>query len=289
MVKETLRVYLEPDILATARAGQFNVMNKIKSAAEQIGWRLEWRDEADFSPARGGFALRHLPPVKGPHVRSLRRAYHYPFWSIEPTHERWDFRVARSRFDPAALDGDAARGFLERLRGRVLPGAKITAGEHVLIALQGRISEHRSFQSMSPLAMVETIAQTGRPCVATLHPREYYAPEDLEALHALGARFANLSIGGDTSAILQSCAAVATMNSAVAFNGYILEKPALLFAKIDFHHIALRPDQITQAPAHSPDFARYLFWFLREMSLNAAAPDIETQIIAAWRRGGWPV
>ena len=287
MAKETLRVYLEPEILATARAGQFNVMNRIKAAAEQIGWRLEWRDESDFSPSRGGYALRHMKPVTGPNVLSLRRAYHFPFWSIEPTHERWDFRVARSRFDPETVDGDAARAFLARLRARVMPDARITDGDHVLIPLQGRILEHRSFQAMSPLAMVETVAQTGRRCVATLHPREQYEPAELAALDALAVRYPNLRIGGDTAALLQSCAVVATMNSAVAFNGYILEKPAALFAKVDFHHIALTPDQI--GSAHRPDFAHYVFWFLREMSINAASPDVEAQIICAWRRGGWPV
>lgn len=289
MAKETLRVYLEPGMLASARAGTFNVMNRIRAAAEQIGWRLEWRDESDFKASRGGFALRHMKPVTGPNVLSLRRAYHYPFWSIEPTHERWDFRVARSRFDPAAVDGDAAHAFLARVRGRVLPGAKVTAGDHVLIALQGRISEHRSFQSMSPLAMVETVARTGRPCIATLHPREEYSRSERNALDALAARHPNLAIRGDTATLLQSCAFVATMNSSVAFDGFLLEKPAVLFARIDFHHITLTPDEIEKAPAHRPDFARYMFWFLRDMAVNAAASDAEAQIIAAWRRGGWPV
>lgn len=287
-----LRIYLEGEMLATARAGQFNIMSKIAQAARRVGLRPEWRDEADFSPDRGGFALRHMKPVTRPHILSLRRAYHFPFWTIEPTHERWNFHVAHRRFDPAAIDRAEARAFQDRLRARILPGVTPTAGDFALIPLQGMIQERRPFQMISPLDMVEQVARTGRPCVATLHPSEHYLDDDLAALDRLAGRYANLRIGGDTARLLPRCAYVVTMNSSVAFNGFILNKPAVLCAKIDFHHIGYGPQNLLRDKAivrRPLPFARYLFWFLRVMAINGAAGDVEDQIITAWRRGGWPV
>ena len=36
-----------------------------------------------------------------------------------------------------------------------------------------------------------------------------------------------------------------------------------------------------------PDYARYLFWFLQRMAINAGRPEAEEKILRALRRGGW--
>ena len=123
--------------------------------------------------------------------------------------------------------------------------------------------------------------------MATLHPRESYDTGDLKALDRLVARHPNLVLGGDTASILRDCAFVVTQNSAVAFDGYLLGKPAVLFAQIDFHHIGLSAARLGAAQAlaqvetHAPDFDRYLYWFLQDMAINASRPEaLEEQIRA---------
>ncbi|MDO5528430.1 MAG: hypothetical protein Q4F71_03415 [Paracoccus sp. (in: a-proteobacteria)] len=285
-------------MLADARQGRFNFMNVVKSAVQSIGWQVEWREasapELARSCTRGGYAMFHMKHSGAENALCFRRSYHYPFWSITPHSERWRSDVARATFDAASIDPDAARDFTGRLRRRVWRDTKPREGDYILIPLQGKISEQRSFQTCAPLSMVDAIARTGRRAIATLHPRESYSHAERAALDRIAARWPNLTIGGDSRALLPDCSFVATMNSAVAFDGYIIGKPAVLFAQIDFHHIALNVAElgidaaIERAPGHRPDFDAYLTWFLGH-SINARAEDAEQQVLAAMKKGGWPI
>ena len=294
-----LRVYLEAPMLKSAREGSFNFLNVLRRAVEEVGWRVEWcetgREARNRAPDLDGYALYHAEAPTHDRALTFRRAYHYPFWQIERAQQRWRFDVARSHFDPGAIDPEEARRFMDRLRERVLPGPPPRRGERILVPLQAELCKCRSFQTMSPLDMLDRVASTGRPVTATLHPKLDLPEAEVEALRHLAQRHANLTIGGRTPDILRDCAFVATENSAVAFDGYILGKPAVLFAQIDFHHIGLNVADMEAEPAltaalrHASDFDRYVYWFLQEKSVNATLPDAAERIRAAMRRGGWPI
>lgn len=292
-----LRVYLHPPILLTARAGRLGFLNRMRALLEPRGWRVEILQSGQAARAKApdlpGYALFNMERPTHPAALTFRLAYHYPFWRLERQAERWRWPVALTRFHPG--DPLEARDFACRLRDRVLPGPDPRRGDHVLIPLQGRIRDQRSFQSMSPIAMVEVVARTGRLAIATLHPKEAYDEEDRAALKALAGRYPNLAVGGDTMRLLRDCAYVATQNSAVAFDGLILGKPVVLFGQSDFHHIALNVAELgaeqalALAPDHRPDFAGYLDWFLRRSSLDMMAPDADQRLLGAMIKGGWPV
>lgn len=295
----TLRIYLHGGMLRTARAGNFPAMAVLARAVEAQGWRVSFKGASpaahDSEPPPGDYALLHMKQPRHPRTLTLRRAYHYPFWRIEPVAERWRFAVAQARFEPEEVDAGAAEAFLRRLRQRVLPGPAPMRGEHVLVPLQGHIRRARSFQTMSPVEMLDAVCRTGRPVVATLHPSETYDGADHAALDGLARRHPNLTLGGDTMALLRDCAFVATQNSAVAFDGMILGKPAVLFAQIDFHHAALNVAEmgaeaaLAAAAEARPEFGRYLFWFLKLQAIDAQAPDAGERMLAAMRRGGWQI
>lgn len=295
-----LRVYFEDSMLHTARAGTFNFANVLKAAVEGADWRLDWCQASpkayQQAPELDGYALFHMEAPTHDRALTLRRAYHYPFWQIEPVALRWRFDVALSTFEPDQVDPDAARKFTTGLRNRVLPAMRPHRRDLVLVPLQGRIRRCRTFQTMSPVEMLETVAATGRPTVATLHPGEAYDKTDHDTLRKLVSRYPNLQVSsGNTVQILNECAFVATQNSAVAFDGYLLGKPAVLFGQSDFHHIALNVADLGASRAleladtHSPDFDRYLYWFLHEKAINAGHGSAGQRILAAMRRGGWPI
>ena len=81
----------------------------------------------------------------------------------------------------------------------------------------------------------------------------------------------------------------------MAFNGILFEKPMILFARSDFHHIAANAEALGVAQAFdavqtmTPNFAAYLWWFWQQMAINAGRPEAQDQIRASLRRGGWPV
>lgn len=297
------RFFLEPDLRASAMAGGHNFIAKLSSVLTDNGFQIDYCADDPDSIAKAGkddgaYNLFHMRHPVGRNALVFRRVYHYPFWAIEPSAERWNWHVARTRFDPDNIDPDEAEGFVrfwrKRLFGRPKPCPK---GEGFLyIPLQGRLTEHRSFQSCSPIEMIRRVLSLDtRPVVAALHPNEIYDDADHAALAKLCAGEPRLTVTtGGMDRYLPTCDAVVTQNSSVAFNGFFLGKPAVLFAQIDFHHIALDAQAQPEAAfaklaTHAPDYQKYIFWFWQVMSINAGKPNATDAICRTLMRANWPV
>jgi hypothetical protein len=278
--------------------------NRIAHAFRDAGFDVSFVEdtltERLVTRAKGAYSIVHATEPVDHRGLVLRRAYIGAFWRLEPTERRWDFQVARSRFDPGMIDGDEAARFAARWRRELFgPEAPLRErGNTLFVPLQGRLLDHRGFQTMSPLAMVEEVcrARPDLPIVATVHPRYDYTPEERAGLAALVDRLPNLRLyDTDSADLLKSCTAVICQNSAVAFTGYFLGVPAMLFARIDFHHIAANVGDLGVHGAFArlegprPDFARYLWWFLKENAIGAGSEGAEAQIRASARRAGWDV
>lgn len=295
MTERILRIHLDTEMARRAEAGHFNFLDKISAAVRSRGWRFEVAPETDLPPERYVYALHHMSGPQHKRVKIFRRTYYYPFWHIETDQQRWRWDVAKAKFRPNQIEAEEARAFIHHLRVKNLPG--ITPGEptHVLIPLQMQLTEIRSFQTMSPLQMVEAVASTGKRCIATLHPNGDYSSLEMAELEELTRRYPNLTIGGDSRQLLAGAEYVATQNSSVAMDAYLLARPVVLFAQIDFHHIALNVAEmgvekaLQNAPKHRAHYAKYLFWLLREQAIDAMAPTAEIRILNALKKGGWPI
>jgi hypothetical protein len=225
----------------------------------------------------------------------FRRVYHYPFWQIEQTDKRWDWHVATSNFTPSDANKKEETRFYNFWRKRLF-GKHETSNDNdgfIYVPLQGRLLQHRSFQSCSPIEMIERTLATfpNHKIIATLHPKESYSKAELDQVERLEKTYSKLEIRmGQMETLLEGCAFVVTQNSSAAFNGYFFEKPAVLFGKIDFHHIALDgmaiegPDQIA---AHRPDYAGYVHWFWQEQSINAGHSSAADKIHQRFQKFGW--
>ncbi|MCE6952528.1 hypothetical protein LAZ29_16465 [Cereibacter sphaeroides] len=294
-----LNIYLPSPMREDAVAGKVNIINRIQAAVATRGLAVDIHPDTPedrANPARRqGWSLFHMQEPVGPRCLCLRRAYHYPFWQIEATNERWWFDVARKTFDPAEVEAAAARPFYQRWRRRIVGERKISRDGFIFMPLQGRLGEHRSFQAMSPIAMIHaTLDHDPRPIRATLHPKEHYTSSDLHALEDLIRRYPRLDVSrADPLPLLAACDLVVTQNSSVALTGYFMRKPAVLFAGIDFHHIAgsVPREGVAQAFARAegtlPDHEAYLYWFFQLNTINGGSPEAEAQILSRFDRHGW--
>jgi len=298
-----LRIYLDPEMRERALRGDVGIIARIEGAFRRCGFRTEIRGdtvtEKAISAVTGGYHLFHMNEPIGGNTLVLRRAYEYPFWRIEATNERWNFDIAGQRFDPECIDPDRAAAFMRRRRKAIFgPRAPERRG-FILMPLQGRITLRRSFQSMSPLEMIKATrkADPDRNILLRLHPNEEYPAADMRELRALIGDMPGFWLAKrPTIRLLAECDYVVTQNSSVAFRGFFAEKPAVVFSEIDFHHIAGSvPRQGVEAAFRAaqngprPDFARYLWWFLRGTAIDATADAAEDQILARVRRFGWPI
>lgn len=296
--------YLDDDMRQSAMAGQHNFIRKVETVLETAGYRVEFcrntLSERLKSTTRRGYSMFHMDAPLQDRSLTFRRVYHYPFWAIEPSNKRWEWHVVRTNFPASDVPRNQANRFYKFWQNRLFGSAlqNTSRDGFVYVPLQGRLLDHRSFQTCSPLDMVRAVLRhdLNRKIIAALHPKEHYTPEELSALDHLQQQYPRLSVRtGGMEQLLQACDYIVTQNSGAAFNGYFYAKPVVLFGQIDFHHIAANvadlgvAEAIRQGPEMTPDYAGYVHWFWQIMSINAGREEAENQIRSALTRAGLPM
>ena len=302
--EKTLTFYLEPEMCARAEAGKITFVNKVVAAFKSRGFRSEFRENSDIellgSVKRLGFSMFHMDDPFHPRALTMRRAYHYPFWRIEASAKKWQWEVAKTSFDADAIDADQAEEFLGYWQARLFGEAPRAAKDKgfIYLPLQGRLMQQRSFQAASPIDMIKATlaAAPDREIHVTQHPTETYSQVETDALAVLTRDHPRVVLSSRNAVELaRDCAYVVTQNSSAAMTGYFHRKPAVLFGRIDFHHIAANVHKLGAAQAigrvHDmrPPFAKYLFWFFQTMMINAGREDAEAKIIATVRARDWDI
>lgn len=301
---KVVRFYLHNPLKKRAESGNHNFINTLGKVLTEAGFRVAFHNDSIAEQVKGthrpGYSIVLMNEPLNDRGLTMRLNYFYPFWHLETRAKRWEWPVAQSVFDATQMPAGRSRIFARTWKERLFeqPDAASNRDGYVYVPLQGKLLTHRSFQSCSPLEMLEQLLEhdPNRPIRATLHPKEDYTQPELDALGALTREHPRVSLETQPmEQMLSGCDYVATQNSSVALSGYFWHKPAVLFGQIDFHHIAANVGQIgaaeaiRSAPHMTPDFDAYLWWFLQEQSINAGRPDAPQKIHNTLRRCGWPV
>lgn len=302
--RDTVTFYLPPQLRKQAERGNHNFIKKVSEVLIGAGLIIAFDDDDDLARlramARPGRGLYLMDPPANARGLTFRKTYIYPFWHIEKDAERWSWPVAQEVFDPQTVDARKAANFYRFWRQRLFEDAPKNARQDgfVYVPLQGQLLRQRSFQSCSPIDMINTVLEHDqhRQVVVTLHPTETYSAEERRALEDLLTEDDRLMVRvGGSPRHLQNCDYIVTQNSGVGLEGYFFGKPLILFAKSDFHHIALDAEEMgatrafAQIESHMPDYAAYLYWFLQLRAINAGRPESKKRIRTVLRSHGWPV
>lgn len=302
--ENTVTFYLHRQLRKQAEAGQHNFIAKVGNVLSGAGLQVAFDDDDTAARlrafARPGFSLHLMENPATARGLTFRRTYLYPFWHIEKQGKRWEWPVAQEAFNPNTEDPAKAVNFYRFWRNRLFDDAPAgaTRDGFVYVPLQGRLTTQRSFQTCTPIEMVQAVLDHDpqRHVVVTLHPSEVYTLAEQDVLQALMDKNDRLSVqSGAMAGYLQGCDYVVTQNSGVGFMGYFFGKPLILFGRIDFHHIALNVADLGMAEAfarvtdHAPDYAAYLHWFLQRQAINAGRPETLQKIRNVLRGHGWPV
>ncbi|QQA42763.1 hypothetical protein [Pelagovum pacificum] len=301
-VPRVVNFYLEDGLKRSATGRRHNFISKLVGVLEDADYDVVINDDSDVEVARSlsreGYSMFHMTRPTTERGLTFRRVYQYPFWQIEKTPARWNWHVAKSNVDWSIVPEAEARRFHGYWRDRLFPDVSQDIGRDgfVYVPLQGKLTERRSFQACSPVDMVRSVLtqDPDREVLVTLHPDETYSDAELAALHAIKDRRLTIETGMMDIA-LSRCDYVVTQNSAAAFNGFLFEKPAVLFAKIDFHHIAANVLDLGETAAFEavkvaePDYAGFVWWFWQHMSINAGRPHAEQSIRTRLLENGWPL
>ena len=141
----TVTFYLDDGLRESAEAGEHNFIAKVSSVLRNAGFDVVYRANSQAarlsSALRPGYAMFHMDQPTHPRALTMRRVYHYPFWQIETTTERWNWAVAKTPFDPETVEPKEARRFHGFWRRRLFPDAPPVSLEgFVYVPLQGRLT-----------------------------------------------------------------------------------------------------------------------------------------------------
>jgi hypothetical protein len=297
-----LCIYLQPPLFALAQANRSRVIQRITMAMAWRGVECELRPNTP--------AARNIAELEGerriyqqggaviPGALLLRPCHSEPFWQIEASVDPWSWSATQARFEPGTVDPDAARQFLMYRRRRLFGRRDRRLEGFVAVPISGRLARRRDHQAMSTLDMMDALRgmEPDRDILLTVEPDDSPSPADQEALRQVLRRHKGVRlVSRSATDLLARCDYVVTQDSALTLDGFFMEKPSVLFAKAEFHHIAgsVPRDGIGRAfdiaRSAPPDYARYLHWYLRGQMIDVGADDAEQAILARLRVLRWDI
>lgn len=154
----------------------------------------------------------------------------------------------------------------------------------IALFLQGPSQPVARARLCTEIDMVERVlaASAGAPVLVKPHPRNHDRPTR-ERLAVLAGTHVNLHVvEAHIHDMLAVAAATCSISSGVSLEGYLHRVPALIFGKVDFHHIARTVHAgedvgaaLDWARAQGPGlpYAAYLHWFLQKNCINIGRDD----------------
>lgn len=245
--------------------------------------------------------------LRHPRVLNAGIAYVYPFWNLDPQGIRALSSIGGKVFDPASVDGAAARAFMARHRQRLVAGRASryeqpqaraeVPGDCIAVFLQSE--GHRDLAEtchLTPREMIEAVLDRDdpRPVVIKPHPRDLN-PDTREYLHRLARQDARVHVmEANIHDILAAAACVVTINSAVGIEAMFHRKPVVLCGQADFHHNAVTAPRakameraIAKAMRKTWPYGRFLYWYFGMNCLNAASDTLVDEVVNRVRATGF--
>jgi hypothetical protein len=275
---------------------------KLRATLQGAGAQAEIIDRLPGNPVPdpddGDFHFIHQSSHRQPNVLNTGLAYVAPFWYADPQGIYGDSSVTHAQFDPAAVPRAEADGFHARLYKRLATARQSRYGQPeavevfpkgcIAVFLQGVSDLLARSAHVTTRAMVEAVVahSDGRPVVVKPHPRDA-DPDALDWLHRLAGNGALRVTRANIHDILAAAAVTVSVNSAVALEGMIHTRPAVLFGRSDLHHNAVTvadvsawPEALDQALSQEWPHAQFLHWFLLGAMLNTGHDSFAPRLLA---------
>lgn len=230
---------------------------------------------------------------------SAATAYLEGFWHLGEEGVLAESPARHDSFDPDQADASKAADFVADLKARFsntrhsryrqhrLAEAVLPTGA-IAVFLQGPATYRREQAFVRAAEMLRIVAEHAgtRPVVVKAHP---LTPEfGRAAIAKVRARgFELYETEANVHDILSRAAVSVSVNSAVAFEGFLHGVPAILFGRSDFHSLtetvlegADYPAALTRALTRHWDFAAMLYWYFDRHTLWTDSPLFEQRLLA---------
>lgn len=239
--------------------------------------------------------------VRRPGFLNATLAYIPPYWHLDARGVLAESSIAGRNYDPGEVNRALANRHFDALRAKLVDkrvsrysqrkdSENLPAGG-IAVFLQGRFPHQRGTAYCTPVDLLRAVAKGagGRPVLVKPHPLEVW--RDLQAVLELQMEGYDLiSTDANIHDILASCAATVSFNSAVALEGFLHKKPAILFGRADFHHFCdtvIQPDDfeatLARALTRKRGHEKFLYWYFAKNCLSLhprSARDFDARVQA---------
>ncbi len=237
---------------------------------------------------------------------SAATAYLEGFWHLGEEGVLANSPARHDIFDPGQVSQGAAQDFAQTLRARFSQARRsryrqqrrapeTLPKEAIAVFLQGPTTYRREQAFVSAAQMLRLVAEHagGRPVVVKAHPlTPEFGRAAIAKVRAKG--FDLIETEANVHDILAQAAVTVSVNSAVAFEGFLHDLPAILFGRSDFHSLsetvleaADYPQALTRALTRTWDFPAMLYWYFNRHTLATEASDFNERLLAQLARAGF--
>ncbi|KAF0115032.1 MAG: hypothetical protein FD150_1270 [Rhodobacteraceae bacterium] len=245
--------------------------------------------------------------VEGEGWLNAALAYLHGFWHLDPRGVHAESLAARAVFDPSEVDSGAAERFFADLEARFVQRRRSRFHQprevaldlppaSVALFLQGPSA---FFYGRCKLSVEETIlavaqGSAGRPVLVKPHPQ--VLEDGRAAIARAVAQGAKVqATEANVHDVLAAAAVTVSVNSAVAMEGFLHRKPAILFGGSDFPTLVTQasgaadfPKALTKALTADWAYPKMVHWYFNRHTVELAAKDFEDRAFAAFERVGFP-
>jgi hypothetical protein len=255
----------------------------------------------------GNLHIIDMGRVQAPGVLNAAISYMPPFWHLDPAGVQAESGIGARTYDAAQVPYARAAQFFELLRARLVQPRlsrrtqidTVTdfPADAIAMFLQGTQPADRGLTYCSTADMLRAVVAgaQGRPVLVKPHPLGL--DHDVDVIdnliaegHRVHATIANVHD------MIAACVATVSFNSAVALEGFLHRKPAILFGPSDFHHFCETvrdpvefPQALDRALARpSGGYAQFLYWYFEQNCLNLHAPTFDAHVARIFADAGFP-
>ena len=289
------------------------IFNRIAALcdAHAIPYRAISRPRGETDPkaasADGNLHIVEGGAVQGEGWLNTGLAYLIGFWHLDPEGIQARSSARHAGFDGAGIDKATAMQFLRRLQRQFLqprlsrfhqPRKVETALPQGAIAvfLQGEAAWRTGNCTLPAHEMILAVCRAAgdRPVIVKPHPQvQEHGAEVIEIARDMGATVTVTT--ANVHDVLRAAAVTVSVNSAVAIEGLMHRRPAILFGDSDFESLAVRAEgagdlahALATALGQRWPYAKMLYWYFSRHALELAAPDFDDRCFAAFTSVGFP-
>jgi len=286
--------------LITSRGGEIEVRRRHEALRSPLQTDLaEYLEDDNLHIIENGM-------VQQPNALNTALAYLPPYFHLDGRGVLAESSAGGAVYDEKEINPVLAasrfRGLQDRLvkkrRSRYGPKEEYTNLPEGCIAvfLQGDNPHRQGTAYCDNETLLRTVVEHagGRRVVVKAHPISRQLDDAQLILKLLQEGLPLEVTDANVHDILRQCDVTVSYNSAVSLEGFLHNKPAILFGKSDFHHVVevvRRPADystaLEAALSKSLDYAKYLHWYFSKHTLSVEDWQIDNKIQQAFARAGF--